>query len=48
MESKNVIATEIAEKAQTNGKARYTAYMQGIRKMELKGEDAEGSRGKGR
>ncbi len=36
MESKNVIATEIAEKAQTNGKARYTAYMQGIRKMELK------------
>ena len=37
MENKNnVIATEVAEKPKTSGKARFTAYMQCVKKLEMK------------
>ena len=36
MQNNNVIATEVAEKPKTNGKARFTAYMQGMKKLERK------------
>ncbi len=39
MENKNnVIATEVAEKPKTSGKARFTAYMQGMKKLERKAQ----------
>ena len=39
MENKNnAIATEVAEKQITNGKARFTAYMQCVRKLERKAQ----------
>ena len=39
MENKNnVIATEIAEKQLSSGKARFTAYMQGMKKLERKAQ----------
>ncbi|WP_156884969.1 hypothetical protein [Oribacterium sp. NK2B42] len=39
MNSKNyVIATEVAEKPKTSGKARFTAYMQGMKKLERKAQ----------
>ena len=34
----NVIATEVAEKPKTSGKARFTAYMQGMKKLERKAQ----------
>ncbi len=39
MENKNsVIAIEVAEKQRTSGKARFTAYMQGMKKLERKAQ----------
>ena len=38
MQNNNVIATEVAEKQMTNGKARFTAYMQGMKKLERKAQ----------
>ena len=39
MENKNnVIATEVAEKQITNGKVRFTAYIQGLKKLERKAQ----------
>ena len=34
----NVIATEIGEKQHGNGKTRFTAYMQGMKKLECKAQ----------
>lgn len=34
--SKEVIAAEISDKEQANGKARFTAYMQCVKKLEMK------------
>ena len=38
MQNNNVIATEVAEKQRTSGKARFTAYMQGMKKLERKAQ----------
>ena len=39
MENKNnVIATEVAEKQLSSGKARFTAYMQGMKKIERRAQ----------
>ena len=38
MQNNNVIATEIAEKQRTSGKARFTAYMQGMTQLERKAQ----------
>ena len=39
MENKNnVITTEVSEKPKTSGKARFTAYMQGMKKLERKAQ----------
>lgn len=38
MQNNNVIATEVAEKPKTSGKARFTAYMQGMKKLERKAQ----------
>ena len=39
MESKNnMIATEIAERQLSSGKARFTAYMQGMKKIERRAQ----------
>ena len=38
MQNNNVIATEVAEKQRTSGKARFTAYMQGMKKVERKAQ----------
>ena len=35
---KNVIATEVAEKPKTSGKARFTAYMHGMKKLDRKAQ----------
>lgn len=38
MQNNNVIATEVAEKQRTSSKARFTAYMQGMKKLERKAQ----------
>lgn len=38
MQNNNVIATEVAEKPKTSEKARFTAYMQGMKKLERKAQ----------
>ena len=48
MENKNnVIATEVAEKQMTNGKARFTAYLQGMKKLERKAQMQKEAKVKG-
>ena len=48
METKNnVIATEIGEKQHGNGKARFTAYMQGMKKLERKAQMQKEAEAKG-
>ena len=38
MQSNNMIATEVAQKQQGNSRARFTAYMQGLKKLERKAQ----------
>ena len=38
MQNNNVIAMEVAEKQQGSGKARFTAYKQGMKKLEHKAQ----------
>ena len=38
MQNNSVIATEVEERPKTSGKARFTAYMQGMKKLERKAQ----------
>ena len=38
MKSNEVIATEVAQKQQGSSRARFTAYMQGMKKLERKAQ----------